>query len=135
MPPDPAANSARSAGDRRSHQPAGTNMLGETLTDSRQRFRQLVTSLDALVKAGKLDEARGHLPKLAAMQTELHRLLNPRDAVDQKALAQTDRDVARLQDALRKGWGGAVGKGLLAVVFGGLVGVIALLWLLWKFVA
>ena len=116
------------------YKPAGTNLLGETLVDSRVRFRQLVGSLDALVKNGRLKEGRTHLPKLAAMQTELHRLLNPRDPVDQKALAQTDRDVERLQQALKKGWGGAVGKGLLAIVFGGVLGVALLLWLMWKFI-
>ena len=115
-------------------QPAGTNLLGETLVDSRVRFRQLVASLDALVQEGKVEEGRTHLPKLAAMKTELHRLLNPRDPVDQKALAQIDRDVKRLQQALKQGWGGAVGKGLLAIVFGGVIGVALLLYLLWKFV-
>lgn len=113
--------------------PAGTNLLGETLTDSRVRFRQLVTSLDALVAGRQLEEGRNHLPKLHAMQKELHRLLNPRDAVDQKALAQIDRDVARLRAALAKGWGGTVGKSVVAVVLGGVIGVVALLWLLWKY--
>jgi hypothetical protein len=118
----------------RSFQPAGTNLLGEALGDSRQKFRQLVMSLDALVQSGRVEEGRDHLPKLAAMQKELHRLLNPRDPVDQKALAQIDRDAARLERALKKGWGGAVGKGLLAVVFGSLIGVVALIWLMWKFI-
>jgi len=118
----------------RSFQPAGTNLLGEALGDSRQKFRQLVMSLDALVQSGRVEEGRDHLPKLAAMQKELHRLLNPRDPVDQKALAQIDRDAARLGRALKKGWGGAVGKGLLAVVFGSLIGVVALIWLMWKFI-
>lgn len=114
-------------------EPAGTNLLGEALVDSRQRFRQLVASLDALVKSGRIEEGRTHLKKLSAMQTELHRLLNPRDEVDQKALAQIDRDVRRLQQALKKGWGGAVGTGLLAVLVAGVLGVAALLWLMWKF--
>ena len=35
---------------------------------------------------------------------------------------------------LKQGWGGAVGKGLLAIVFGGVIGVALLLYLLWKFV-
>jgi hypothetical protein len=118
---------------RNVHQPAGTNLLGETLVDSRQRFRQLVASLDSLAQAGKLEEGREHLPKLQAMQTELHRLLHPRDPVDAKALAQIDRDVERLEKALRKGWSGAVGKGLLAAVLGGVIGVALLLWGLWKF--
>jgi hypothetical protein len=115
------------------YEPAGSNLLGETLVDSRQRFRQLVASLDALVKAGRLEEGRTHLPKLAAMQTELHRLLNPADPVDRKARAQIDRDAARLQRTLKEGWGHAVGKGLLALVLGSVLGVAALLWLLWKF--
>ncbi len=119
---------------RNAFQPAETNLLGETLVDSRQRFRQLVTSLDSLVQNGKQDEGRTHLPKLAAMRTELHRLLNPRDPVDRKALAQIDRDFGRLERALRPGWSGAVGKGLLAVILASVIGVVALLWLLWKFV-
>jgi hypothetical protein len=118
-----------------SYQPAGTNLLGETLVASRQNFRQLVNSLDSLVANGRFEEGRAHLPKLAAMKTELHRLLNPRDPVDRKALNQIDRDVARLERALAKGWGGTVGKGLLAVVLGGVIGVAGLLWLLWRFVA
>jgi len=117
------------------YKPAGTNLLGETLVDSRVRFRQLVSSLDALVKNGRLEEGRTHLPKLAAMQTELHRLLNPRDPVDAKSLAQIDRDVARLRSSLRKGWSGAVGKGLLALILGGSTGVVLLLWLLWRFMS
>jgi hypothetical protein len=116
------------------YKPAGTNMLGETLSDSRVRFRQLVTSLDALVTGKQVEEARTHLPKLHAMQKELHRLLNPRDSVDQKALAQIDRDVARLRDTLAKGWKGTVGLHLLAVVLGGVLGVSGLIWLLWKIV-
>ncbi len=115
--------------------PRESNLLGETLVDSRQKFRQLVSSLESLVKGGRLDEARTHLPKLAAMQTELHRLLHPHDPVDRKALAQIDRDVARLSKDLAKGWSGAVGKGLLAVVFGSVIGVVLLLWLMWKFIA
>ncbi len=118
-----------------SHQPAGTNFLGAALSDSRQKFRQLVTSLDALVAARRIEEARTHLPKLAAMQTELHRVLNGRDGVERKALEQIDRDVARLRAALAEGWSGAVGKGLLAVVLGTVVGVGGLLWLMWKFIA
>ena len=116
------------------YQPAGTNFLGEALSDSRQKFRQLVGTLDALVNGKRLDEARAHLPKLLAMQTEFHRMLNPRDAVDQKSREQIDRDVERLQKALRKGWSGTVGKGLLAVALGGVLGVAALLWLMWKFI-
>lgn len=116
------------------HQPAGTNFLGETLVDSRQKFRQLVTMLDSLAAAKKLEEGRTHLPKLLAMQTELHRLLNPRDRVDQTALAQIDRDVERLERAFAKGWGGAVGKGLLAVAAATVIGVGALAWLMWKFI-
>jgi hypothetical protein len=119
---------------RNAFEPAGTNLLGETLVDSRQRFRQLVTSLDSLVQNGRVEEGRSHLPKLAAMRKELHRLLNPHDAVDRKALAQIDRDVERLQRALRKGWGGAVGRGLLAVILGSVIGVAGLLWLMWKFI-
>jgi hypothetical protein len=115
------------------HQPAGTNFLGAALTESRQKFRQLVTMLDALVSGRKLDEARVHLPKLQAMQTELHRVLNPRDPVDQKALAQIDRDCERIGKALKKGWGGTVGKGLLAVALGGVLGVAALVWLMLSF--
>ncbi len=114
------------------HRPAGTNLLGETLTDSRQSFRRLVTSLDTLVASGKVDEARTHLVKLEAMRTELHRLLHPEDPVDQKALAQIDRDAQRLRKALKKGWGGAVGAGLLAVILGGILGVAALFWFMWK---
>jgi hypothetical protein len=117
-----------------SYQPAGTNFLGEALTDSRQKFRQLVSTLDALVAGRRLDEARTHLPKLAAMQTEMHRMLNPRNVVDQKSLQQIDRDVERLEKALRKGWSGTVGKGLLAIALGGVLGVAALLWLMWKFI-
>jgi hypothetical protein len=117
-----------------SYQPAGTNFLGEALNDSRQKFRQLVATLDALVSGRRLDEARTHLPKLTAMQTEMHRMLNPRNAVDQKSLQQIDRDVERLEKALRKGWSATVGKGLLAVALGGVLGVAALLWLMWKFI-
>ncbi|MBM4013883.1 MAG: hypothetical protein FJ293_02830 [Planctomycetes bacterium] len=117
-----------------SHQPAGTNFLGEALSDSRQKFRQLVTSLEALITAKRIEEARSHLPKLAAMQTELHRVLNGRDGVERKALEQIDRDVARLSGALAEGWSGTVGKGLLAVVLGSVVGVGGLLWLMWKFI-
>jgi hypothetical protein len=117
-----------------SYQPAGTNFLGEALTDSRQKFRQLVAMLDALVSGRRLDEARTHLPKLTAMQTEMHRMLNPRNIVDQKSLQQIDRDVERLEKALRKGWSGTVGKGLLAIALGGVLGVAALLWLMWKFI-
>ena len=118
-----------------SHQPAGTNFLGEALADSRQKFRQLVTSLDSLIAGKRIEEARVHLPKLAAMQSELHRVLNGRDAVEHKALAQIDRDVTRIQQALKEGWGGTVGKGLLAVAIGGVVGIAGLLWLMWKFIS
>lgn len=118
-----------------SRAPAGTNFLGEALSDSRVRFRQLVTSLDTLVSNGRVDEGRGHLPKLEAMRTELHRLLNPRDSVDQKALAQIDRDADRLRKALKKGWGGQAAGLLLAAVIGGTVGVAALLWGMWHFFA
>ncbi|MSR47101.1 MAG: hypothetical protein EXS13_08555 [Planctomycetes bacterium] len=114
-------------------QPAGTNFLGETLTDSRQRFRQLVGSLDAIVASKRLEAGRAHLPKLVAMQTELHRMLNPRDGVDRKSLEQIDRDVTRLEDALKKGWGGTVGKGLLAVLFGAVIGLGGLLWLMLQY--
>jgi len=117
-----------------SYQPAGTNFLGEALTDSRQKFRQLVATLDTLVAGRRLDEARTHLPKLTAMQTEMHRMLNPRNVVDQKSLQQIDRDVERLEKALRKGWSRTVGKGLLAIALGGVLGVAALLWLMWKFI-
>ena len=116
------------------YQPAGTNFLGQALSDSRQKFRQLVATLDALVNGKRLDEARAHLPKLLAMQTEFHRMLNPRDAVDQQSREQIDRDVERLQKALRKGWSRTVGKGLLAIALGGVLGVAALLWLMWKFI-
>ena len=115
------------------YQPAGTNLLGETLAHSRQQFRNLVTSLDSLIANKKLDEARVHIKKLAALQTELHRLLNPRDAVDQKALAQTDRDFARIEKALAKGWGGSVGRGLLTVILAGTLGVTLIVLLVWKF--
>ncbi len=117
------------------YQPAGTNFLGEALGDSRQKFRQLVSSLDAIVASGRLEEGRAHLPKLAAMQTELHRLLNPRDRVDATALTQIDRDVARLQKALAKGVAGSVGKGILAVAVASVLGVAALLFLMWKFIS
>lgn len=117
------------------HRPAGTNLLGETLSDSRVRFRQLVTSLETLVANGRLDEGRGHLPKLEAMRTELHRLLNPRDPVDQRALSQIDRDSERLRKALKKGWGGHAAGILLAAILGGIVGVAALLWGMWHFFA
>ncbi len=117
------------------HEPAGTNLLGEALGDSRQKFRQLVGSLDAIVASGRLEEGRAHLHKLVAMQTELHRMLNPRDRVDATSLAQIDRDVARLQKALAKGVAGAVGKGILAVAVAGVLGVAALLFLMWKFIA
>ena len=116
-----------------SRSPAGTNLLGETLTDSRVKFRQLVTSLDTLVAGGRTDEARGHLPKLEAMRVELHRLLNPRDATDSKALAQIDRDAERLRKALKKGWGGQAAGLLLATIIGGTLGVAALLWGMWHF--
>lgn len=116
------------------YQPAGTNFLGQAVTDSRQRFRMLVQTLDELVAGKRLEEARTHLAKLEAMKTELHRMLNPRDPVDQKTLAQIDRDVVRLRKAVAKGWGGAVGKGLLAAVFGTVIGVALLLWLMWKFI-
>jgi hypothetical protein len=114
--------------------PAGTNFLGEALSDSRVKFRQLVTSLDTLVSNGRLDEGRGHMRKLEAMRTELHRLLNPRDAVDRKSLEQIDRDSERLRKALKKGWGGRAAGVLLAAVIGGTIGVAALLWGMWHFI-
>jgi hypothetical protein len=114
--------------------PAGTNFLGETLSDSRVKFRQLVTSLDTLVANGRLDEGRGHLPKLEAMRTELHRLLNPRDPVDRKSLETIDRESDRLRRALKKGWGGRAAGMILAAVIGGTIGVAALLWGMWHFI-
>jgi hypothetical protein len=116
-----------------SRAPAGTNFLGEALSDSRVKFRQLVTSLDTLVTSGRTDEARGHLPKLEAMRVELHRLLNPRDTTDAKALTQIDRDSERLRKALKKGWGGQAAGLLLATIIGGTLGVAALLWGMWHF--
>ena len=113
--------------------PAGSNLLGETLADSRQQFRQLASSLDALIANKKLEDARVHLKKLAALQTELHRLLNPRDPVDAKALAQTDRDFARIEKSLAPGWGGTVGRGLLTVVLAGTIGIVLIIVLVWKF--
>ena len=118
-----------------SRPPAGTNLLGETLSDSRVKFRQLVTSLDTLVSNGRLDEGRDHLKKLEAMRTELHRLLNPSDPVDRKSLAQIDRDSERLRKALKKGWGGQAAGVLLAAIIGGTIGVVALLWTMWHFFA
>jgi hypothetical protein len=115
--------------------PAGTNFLGETLTASRQHFRQLVASLDTLVANGRQEEGRDHLKKLEAMRVELHRLLNPNDPVDRNALTQIDRDAQRLQRALKKGWGGQAVGLLLAAVIGGAIGIVALLWGMWHFFA
>jgi len=117
-----------------SRAPAGTNFLGEALSDSRVKFRQLVTSLDTLVANGRHDEGRDHMRKLEAMRTELHRLLNPRDPVDRKSLEQIDRDAERLRKSLKKGWGGRAAGVILAAVIGGTIGVAALLWGMWHFI-
>jgi hypothetical protein len=115
----------------RTHEPTATNMLGDALGESRQHFRKLVQSLDRLVAADRLDEGRSHLPKLEALAKELQRLLNPRDPVDRKVRAQINRDLLRIQKAMRKGWGGAVGTGLLAVILGSVFGVAALIGIFW----
>lgn len=115
----------------RSHEPTGTNLLGDALSESRQQCRKLITSLERLAEANRLEEGRSHLPKLEALVKELHRLLSPRDAHDRRILQQLDRDLARLQKALKKGWGGAVGTGLLAIALGSLFGIAALVGIFW----
>ncbi len=112
---------------RDTHLPAETNLLGDALVESRRHFRKLLHSLQQLIADDRLEEGRRHLPKLEALAQELHRVLNPRDPVDRKLLAQIDRDLAGVSKALRKGWGGTIGKGVLALVLGGVLGVIALI--------
>lgn len=111
----------------RAHAPTATNLLGDALEESRQHFRRLVSSLDRLATEDRMEEGRVHIAKLEKLADELHRLLNPRDPVDRKVRDQIDRDVARLRKTFRKGWGGAVGTGLLALVLGGLLGLVALI--------
>jgi len=111
--------------------PATTNLLGDALADSQREFRRLVALVDQLIDQGRVDDARAQLPKIETLAKELRRLLQPTDAVDRKKRESIDREVRRLQRALRKGWGSAVGTGLVALIVGGALGAIALVMLLW----
>jgi hypothetical protein len=111
----------------RAHTPAASNLLGDALEESRQHFRRLVSSLESLARQDKMEEGRQHIAKLEALAQELHRLLNPRDPVDRKVRQQIDRDLERMRKTFRKGWGGAIGTGILALVLAGTLGVAALI--------
>jgi len=112
---------------REAFRPEGTNLLGDALGESRQHFRKVLSTLDQLIAADRLDEARRHQPKLEALGQELRRLLNPGDPVDRRTRDQIDRDLARVQKSLKKGWGGSVGRGIAAMVVGGILGIVALI--------
>ena len=117
------------------YRPAETSFVGDTVAESRKRFRKFVLTMDQLVESNRVQDARNQLPKVEALGKELHRLLNPRDAHDQRTLNTIDKELVRLRRSVREGWGGKVGTGALALVLGGVLGVGALLGALWMYVS
>lgn len=108
------------------HEPTESSFLSEALQQSHSHFRQLVSSIDRLIEADRQEDARRHLPKLHALGKELHRLLNPRDQVERRNRDKIDREIERIEKALRKSLSGTVGTGLMATLLGGALGVITL---------
>jgi len=104
--------------------PQSSNLLGDAVVESRQQFRKLMTQLERLANEGYMEEGRKLLPKLEKLAHEVLRILNPRDPVERKYRAQIQRDLERVQKALKKSWGGAVGVGLLALIVGSILGIV-----------